>query len=89
MNWREGWPVRMVAGLTAGYSAAITVAPGILARPCRLTEPDGRVPAAIAHLIRSTGMRDAAMAVALAASARSALELAYARRRWAPRAGTA
>ena len=64
-RWRDGWPVRAVAVLTAAYSVAITIRPEILAKPCRLTNPDGSVPAEVAELTRSIGTRDAAMAAAL------------------------
>ena len=65
-RWRDGWPVRAVAVLTAAYSVAITIRPEILAGPCRLTNDDGTVPADVAQLTRSIGTRDAAMAAALA-----------------------
>ncbi|HEX4257454.1 MAG TPA: hypothetical protein VH089_20350 [Streptosporangiaceae bacterium] len=47
-RWRDGWPVRAVAIATTAYSVAITIRPEILARPCRLTNDDGSVPAALA-----------------------------------------
>lgn len=59
-------PVRVVAGLTTAYSAALVVRPALLARPARLTGPDGSVPAGTAALIRSIGVRDAALAAVLA-----------------------
>lgn len=62
---RAGLPVRVVAGLTALYSVAITVAPRLLARPCGLVDRRGRVPADVAALVRSIGTRDATMALAL------------------------
>jgi hypothetical protein len=65
-RWQDGWPVRAVALLTTAYSVAITIRPEILARPCRLTNADGTVPAEVAELTRSIGTRDAAMAAALA-----------------------
>ena len=65
-RWRDGWPVRAVAIATTAYSVAITIRPEILARPCRLTNDDGTVPAAVAELTRSIGTRDAALAAALA-----------------------
>jgi len=65
-RWREGWPARTVAVLTAAYSIAITVRPEVLAKPCRLTDPDGSVPPAVAELTRSIGTRDATLAAALA-----------------------
>jgi len=64
--WRDGWPVRVVAALTAGYGVAITLRPQLLARPCRMTARDGTVPAEISELTRSIGTRDAALAIALA-----------------------
>src|ERR1700760_69991 len=63
-RWRDGWPVRAVAVLTAAYSVAITIRPQT--GPCRLTNDDGTVPADVAQLTRSIGTRDAAMAAALA-----------------------
>jgi hypothetical protein len=65
-RWQDGWPVRAVAVLTTAYSVAITIRPEILAKPCRLTNADGTVPAEVAELTRSIGTRDAAMAAALA-----------------------
>jgi len=65
-RWRDGWPVRAVAVLTAAYSVAITIRPEILAKPCRLTNDDGTVPTAVAQLTRSIGTRDATLAAALA-----------------------
>ena len=65
-RWRDGWPARAVAVATVAYSVAITVRPDVLAKPCRLTNPDGSVPPAVAELTRSIGTRDAAMAAALA-----------------------
>ncbi len=56
--------VRVVAALTMAYSVAITVAPRLLAGPCRLVDRDGQVPSGIAILIRSVGVRDAALAAA-------------------------
>jgi hypothetical protein len=50
-TWRPGGrmsAVRVVAALTMTYSAAITVAPRLLAKPCRLLDQDGRVPPGIA-----------------------------------------
>jgi hypothetical protein len=64
-RWQDGWPARAVAVLTTAYSVAITIRPEILAKPCRLTNPDGSVPAEVAELTRSIGTRDAAMAAAL------------------------
>jgi hypothetical protein len=57
--------VRLVAALTMTYSVAITIAPRLMARPCRMLDLDGRVPPEIATLIRSVGVRDAALAAAL------------------------
>ena len=68
MELRTAWPVRAVALATIGYSTAITIAPRLLAGPCRITAPDGSVPPTLAGLIRSIGMRDAALAAALAVS---------------------
>ena len=65
MNLKAGWPVRVVAGATVAYSTAITISPRLLARPCGLLSPDGSVPVAVAQLIRSIGVRDAALAAAL------------------------
>ena len=65
-RWQDGWPARTVAVLTTAYSVAITIRPEILAKPCRLADPDGSVPPAVAELTRSIGTRDAAMAAALA-----------------------
>ena len=65
-RWQDGWPSRAVAVATTAYSVAITIRPEILAKPCRLTNPDGSVPPAVAELTRSIGTRDAAMAAALA-----------------------
>jgi hypothetical protein len=67
-RWRDGWPVRLVAVLTTGYSVAITVSPRVLAKPCNLLNASGGVPRDVAELTRSIGVRDAAMAVALAAA---------------------
>lgn len=66
MNWKDGWPVRVVAGLTAAYSVAITVSPRLLAKPCRLMDSGDSVPEPIAGLTRSMGTRDAVIALALA-----------------------
>lgn len=63
---RATWPVRIVAGLTTAYSTALVVRPRLLARPARLTAPDGSVAPSTAALIRSIGVRDAALAAALA-----------------------
>ncbi len=57
--------VRVVAAMTVAYSIAITIAPRLLAGPCRLVGPDGQVPTGIATLIRSVGVRDAAPAAVL------------------------
>ena len=43
-----------------------TVQPRLLAGPCGLLDADGAVPAAVAGLTRSIGVRDAAVAAALA-----------------------
>ena len=66
MNLRANWPARAVAVATIGYSTAMTIAPQVLAKPCGLTRPDGSVPPEVAGLIRSLGVRDVALAVALA-----------------------
>lgn len=66
MNLRLSWPARAVAVATAGYSIAIAVSPRLLARPCGLARADGSVPPDVAALIRSVGVRDAALAAALA-----------------------
>lgn len=65
-RWRNGWPVRAVALLTTAYSVSIVVAPKVLAKPCGLLDTHGQVPVPVAELTRSTGVRDAAMALALA-----------------------
>jgi hypothetical protein len=65
MALRDGWQVRVVAGLTTAYSVAITVSPKLLAKPCGLTAPGGSVPTDIASLTRSIGTRDASLALAL------------------------
>jgi hypothetical protein len=65
-NLRANWPVRVVALATVAYSTAITIAPRLLARPCGLVSADGSVPPAVAELTRSIGVRDAALAGALA-----------------------
>jgi len=72
---------RLIGGLTTVYSVAITAAPVLLAKPARLTGPDGSVPPATAALIRSIGSRDAAMAAALlvAPAGRSSTLLSVAR----------
>jgi len=67
-RWQDGWPARAVAVATTAYSLAITIRPEILAKPCRLTNPDGSVPPEVAELTRSIGTRDAAMAAALVVS---------------------
>jgi hypothetical protein len=66
MNLRANWPARAVALATIGYGTAMTIAPKVLAKPCGLTGPDGSVPEEVAGLIRSIGVRDVALAVALA-----------------------
>jgi hypothetical protein len=66
MNLRASWPARAVAVATIGYSTAMTIAPKVLAKPCGLTRPDGSVPEEVAGLVRSLGVRDVALAVALA-----------------------
>lgn len=58
-------PVRIAAALTVAYSVAITVAPKLLAAPCRMLDSAGEVPLPIKTLVRSTGVRDAALAAAL------------------------
>lgn len=58
-------PVRWVAVLTLSYSVAITVAPKLLAGPCQMLDARGEVPPGIKTLVRSTGVRDAALAAAL------------------------
>lgn len=68
MNLRAGWPARAVALATVVYSVSITVAPKLLAKPTGLTNADGSVPPGVAGLIRSIGVRDAALAAALAAA---------------------
>jgi len=65
-RWRTGWPVRAVALLTTVYSVAIVVAPKVLAKPCGLLDAAGAVPPPVAELTRSTGVRDAALALSLA-----------------------
>jgi hypothetical protein len=60
------WPVRIVAGLTTAYSVALVARPRLLAGPARLTTPDGSVAPETAALVRSIGVRDAALAAALA-----------------------
>lgn len=73
LNIGDGWgrpssrfgAVRVVATLTMTYSVAIAIAPRLLAGPCRLLDADGQVPPGIAALIRSVGVRDAALAAAL------------------------
>jgi hypothetical protein len=66
MDLRANWPVRVVAAATVVYSTAMTISPRILAKPCGLTSADGSVPPAVAALTRSIGVRDAALAAALA-----------------------
>ncbi|MGN6252248.1 MAG: hypothetical protein ACTHNS_10585 [Marmoricola sp.] len=63
---RATWPVRIVAGLTTAYSTALVAAPRLLAKPAGLAGPGGSVPPGTAALIRSIGVRDAALAAALA-----------------------
>lgn len=60
--------VRMVAAATMTYSVAITVAPKLLAGPCRMLDATGEVPPDVKALVRSTGVRDAALAAALLVS---------------------
>lgn len=64
MRWNISWPARAVAALTVSYSAALVIEPAVLAKPCGLTDAGGRVPPATAQLIRSIGLRDAALAAA-------------------------
>ena len=59
--------MRVVAGLTAAYSVAVTIRPRVLAKPCGLLDVAGNVLGDGAGLIRSTGTRDAALLLALAA----------------------
>lgn len=59
-------PVRLVAVLTTAYSGALVARPSLLARPAGLTGPGGSVPPGTAALIRSIGVRDAALAAVLA-----------------------
>ncbi|MGI8578110.1 MAG: hypothetical protein ACR2KG_09380 [Nocardioidaceae bacterium] len=61
-------PVRVVAALTVAYSVAITVAPKVLAGPCQMLDAQGEVPPQIETLVRSTGVRDAALAAVLLVS---------------------
>lgn len=54
---------RAVAALTTAYSLALVVSPKVLAKPCGLTRADGSVPAEVAMLTRSIGVRDALLAL--------------------------
>lgn len=47
------------------YSVGITVTPKLLAAPCHLVDDQGQVPPGIKALVRSTGVRDAALAAPL------------------------
>ncbi|MTD14925.1 hypothetical protein GIS00_13345 [Nakamurella sp. YIM 132087] len=66
MDLKPGWPARAVAAVTVAYGIAIAVAPKVLARPAGLVSEDRTVPPAVANLIRSIGVRDAALSTALA-----------------------
>ncbi|GAA3744147.1 hypothetical protein HDA32_002420 [Spinactinospora alkalitolerans] len=57
---------RTLGLVTAGYSAAITVRPELLARPCGLVAGDGRAPAPVRTLISAIGVRDTAIGLAMA-----------------------
>lgn len=67
MDWTRGRPARIVAGLTIVFSVGTVIAPTLIARPSRLTDSDGQVPPHIAALIRSVGLRDAALAATVGA----------------------
>ncbi|MEV6909294.1 hypothetical protein [Amycolatopsis sp. NPDC051071] len=56
---------RVLGGVTAAYSAALIVAPKLLAKPSGLTSPTGEVPAPVRTLIAAIGARDTAIGVAM------------------------
>jgi len=58
-------PLRVLGAVTAAYSAAIVVAPDVLAKPSRLTDAAGRSTRETRLLIRAVGIRDAAIGVAM------------------------
>lgn len=58
-------PARVLGAVTVAYSAAIIVAPKLLAGPCRFTDITGSVPSKVAVLIRALGARDVLSGVAM------------------------
>jgi hypothetical protein len=66
-NLTRGRSARIVAGLTVVYGVGTVIAPRLIAQPTGLTDSDGHVPPQVASLIRSVGLRDAALAAALGA----------------------
>ncbi|MFE8915234.1 hypothetical protein [Streptomyces globisporus] len=61
----EAGLVRWVGAATAAYGVGVLVRPALMARPCRLDDEDGSVPAPAALLIRAMGVRDAAIGIAM------------------------
>ncbi|MFI9450116.1 hypothetical protein [Amycolatopsis sp. NPDC052450] len=56
---------RVLGGITAAYSAALIVAPKVLAKPSGLTTPAGEVTAPVRTLIAAIGARDTAIGLAM------------------------
>lgn len=60
------WLPRVMGAATAVYAVAIMVKPEILAKPCKLVDPAGRVPKQVRTLVVAIGARDLVSGVALA-----------------------
>lgn len=58
-------PARVLGGITMLYSAAILIAPKILAKPCGMTTSTGEVPSWVPLLIRAIGVRDTVSGLAM------------------------
>ena len=57
--------LRTVGAATAAYGTAVTLWPGLLARPSRLVDAAGRTQAHTRTALRPVGLRDAASGAAL------------------------
>ncbi|WP_410648956.1 hypothetical protein [Amycolatopsis sp. cmx-4-54] len=72
---------RALGGITAAYSAALIVAPKLLAKPSGLTSPTGEITRPVRTLIAAIGARDTAIGVAMMlAPAGKPLQIALAAR---------
>ncbi|UCM89238.1 hypothetical protein [Streptomyces marincola] len=64
--------LRAVGVATTAYGVAVTVRPGLLAKPSGLAGPDGRTAAEVRTSLRPLGLREAACGLALALAPRGA-----------------